>query len=141
MEKEIKEDKLGDQAHGGLGKYDDKGNSAHYQSQFMEFVRMQERTLGTIGAYIVCVTNVDKYSQRAGLKAGVLSDADLTKRNWYLKAAKHFKAKIDAYKKGVSLLPGRNAYVSMCEEFKDLLRAELSIEGENYVPLAKAIEQ
>lgn len=45
MEKEIKEDKLGGKDG---GKYDEKGNSSHYQTQFMEFVRDQERKYGTL---------------------------------------------------------------------------------------------
>jgi hypothetical protein len=63
------------------GKYDDKGNSSHYQSQFMEFIRDIERKYGTIVALLVCQSNVDKYNQRAGLKEGVSVDKDITKRN------------------------------------------------------------
>jgi len=138
--KDNKEDKLGGK-DGGV--YDEKGNSSHYQSQFMEFVRDQERKYGTIIALIVCQSNVDKYNQRAGVKAGVPAEKDLAKRNWYFKAMQHFKKKVDAMK-AFENVPGKNKYVSMPEEVIDLLKAELGgslKDYPEYVPLSVAIEQ
>lgn len=113
------------------GKYDDKGNSSHYQSQFMEFIRDQERKYGTIVAMIVCQSNVDKYNQRAGLKEGVPAEKDLTKRDWYLKAFNHFKKKVEGDTEG------RNSYVPVAEEIMDLF----SNAEPKYVPLSIAIEK
>jgi len=138
MEKEIKEDKLGGKDG---GKYDEKGNSSHYQTQFMEFVRDQERKYGTIVAMLVCQSNVDKYNQRAGVKGGVPAEKDLTKRDWYFKAMIHFKKKVEGYKNGISIVDNRNQYVRMPEEVIDLLKAELNLNDKsNYVPLSVAIE-
>jgi hypothetical protein len=127
------------------GKYDKKGNSSHYQSQFMEFIRDQERKYGTIVAMLVCQSNVDKYNQRAGLKEGVTADKDLTKRDWYLSAVKHFSIKINAFKADLdNNVEGRNKYVGVPEEVIDLLRAEFGRSLEHYpeyVPLAIAIEK
>jgi hypothetical protein len=125
------------------GTYDEKGNSNHYQSQFMEFIRDQERKYGTIIALLVCQSNVDKYNQRAGVKAGVPADKDLVKRDWYFKAMQHFKKKVDAVKKSNEHgLHGRNQYVTMPEEVVDLLKAEFRglLNYPDYVPLAVAIE-
>jgi hypothetical protein len=150
MEDQIKEDKLGGQDG---GKYDEKGNSSHYQSQFMEFVRDQERKYGTIVALLVCQSNVDKYNQRAGVKEGVPASKDLQKRDWYFKATQHFMKKVQCkidYSRYITerelseKLTGRNNYVSLPEEVIDLLRAEffyLLSEYRNYVPLSVAIEQ
>lgn len=129
------------------GKYDEKGNSAHYQAHFMEFVRKQERAYGTIVAYLLCNDMVDKYSQRVGMKDGVPPEKDLTKRDWYFKAAQHFKKKIEAQKNhddiDNSRLTGRNSYVPLAEEVLDLLRAEHSVKvnGSEYTPLSKCIEK
>jgi hypothetical protein len=113
------------------GKYDNKGNSSHYQSQFMEFVLDQERKYGTIVAMIICQSNVDKYNQRAGLKEGVPAEKDLTKRDWYLKAFNHFKKKVEGDTEG------RNSYVPVAEEIIDLF----SNAEPKYVPLSIAIEK
>jgi hypothetical protein len=126
------------------GEYDEKGNSSHYQSQFMEFVRDQERKYGTIVAMIVCQSNVDKYNQRVGRKEGVPAEKDLIKRDWYFKAMTHFKKKVEAVKKGAGYLPGRNSYVPMAEEVVDLIRTDFP--GElatipKYIPLSTAIEK
>jgi hypothetical protein len=127
------------------GKYDEKGNSSHYQSQFMEFIRDQERRYGTVVAMIVCQSNVDKYNQRAGLKEGVPAEKDLTKRDWYLKAVNHFKAKIDYIKENNDIndlnVPGRNKYVCAAEEVFDAFRAELTLDYPDYIPLSVAIEK
>jgi hypothetical protein len=122
------------------GNYDDKGNSAHYQSQFMEYVREQERKYGTIISYIVCLSQADKYAQRAGIKEGVPAEKDLTKRSWYLKAAQHFKLKIDS----LSIpgkLKGRNVYVPMPEEIVDVMAQELDIDNIPYVSLSEIINK
>jgi hypothetical protein len=123
------------------GKYDEKGNSSHYQAQFMEFVRDQERKYGTIVALLVCQSNVDKYNQRAGVKEGVPAEKDLTKRDWYFKAMLHFKKKVEGMKKGINRVEGRNNYVNLPEEVFDLLRAEIEVKSFQYVPLSLAIEQ
>lgn len=122
------------------GNYDNKGNSAHYQSQFMEYVREQERKYGTIVAYIICISQADKYAQRAGIKEGVPADKDLTKRSWYLNAAKHFKAKIDSLS-GPGDLQSRNVYVNMPEEIIDVLAQELDIDNIPYVPLSVIVSK
>jgi len=140
MEKEKRQDALGGQDGGN---YDDKGNSAHYQKQFMEFVRAQERLYGTIVAHLVCIANVDKYNQRAGVKEGVPASKDLTKRDWYQKAARHFKLKIEAHQNGF-IATNRNAYVPMAEEVKDLICLEhpfSELFNVGYVPLSVAIEK
>jgi hypothetical protein len=125
------------------GNYDIAGNSEHYQKQFMEFVRAQERLYGTIVAYLVCVANVDKYNQRAGQKAGVPAEKDLTKRDWYQKAARHFKLKIESKQAFSYNVKGRNKYVFMPEEVVDLIKSELNLKDEtpDYVPLSVAIEK
>jgi len=137
---------LSDKERTGLGgedggKYDDKGNSSHYQAQFMEFIREQERKYGTIVAYLACIANIDKYCQRAGVKEGVPADKDLTKRDWYTKAAKHFKIKIDAAKNGTEA-EGRNYYVPLAEEVLDILKADINTDDSfpEYIPLSIAIE-
>lgn len=125
------------------GTYDEKGNSDHYQKQFMELVREQERKYGTIVAYLFCIGNVDKYAGRAGEKAGVPAEKDLTKKSWYQKAARHFKLKIEA-EKNKTVAPDRNAYVSMPEEVKDLICSEQPFSelfNVGYVPLSVAIEK
>jgi hypothetical protein len=140
MEKEKRQDALGGQDGGN---YDDKGNSDHYQKQFMEFVRAQERLYGTIVAHLVCIANVDKYNQRAGVKEGVPASKDLTKRDWYQKAARHFKLKIEAHQNGF-IATNRNAYVPMAEEVKDLICLEhpfSELFNVGYVPLSEAIEK
>jgi hypothetical protein len=126
------------------GEYDEKGNSSHYQSQFMEFVRDQERKYGTIVAMIVCQSNVDKYNQRVGRKEGVPAEKDLTKRDWYFKAMTHFKKKAEHFKAGNCLpLEGRNRYVSLAEEVIDLFKIDVDQYGwsDDYVPLSTAIEK
>jgi len=137
MEKEKQVTDLGSK-DGGL--YDKNGNSSHYQSQFMEFVRDQERKYGTIVAALVCQSNVDKYNQRAGLKEGVPSSRDIMKRDWYLAAFKHFMIKINSVKKG-EVAKGRNDYVFLAEEVFDLLRAELECDSPEYVPLSECIKK
>lgn len=133
------ENKLGGQDGGN---YDEKGNSSHYQKQFMEFIRLQERAYGTIVAYLVCVSNIDKYNQRAGQKEGVPASKDLTKRDWYQKAANHFKLKIEAAKNLEFHLEGRNSYVFMPEEVLDLIKTENPEQKSlNYVPLSICIEK
>jgi hypothetical protein len=126
------------------GEYDEKGNSSHYQSQFMEFVRDQERKYGTVVAMIVCQSNVDKYNQRVGRKEGVPVEKDLTKRDWYFKAMTHFKKKVEAVEAG-SLVPleDRNRYVPLAEEVMDLLRIDIDQNGwaAKYTPLSTAIEK
>jgi len=126
------------------GTYDEKGNSAHYQQHFMEFIRAQERSYGTIVAFLVCQSNIDKYSQRAGMKDGVPAEKDLTKRDWYFKAAKHFADKIMAMRdKQQYVVSGRNHYVELSEEVLDLLRAEPTLEvlSDKYVTLSESIEK
>jgi hypothetical protein len=125
------------------GVYDEKGNSDHYQKQFMELVREQERKYGTIVAYLFCIGNVDKYAGRAGEKAGVPAEKDLAKKTWYKKAARHFKLKIEA-EKNKTVAPDRNAYVSMPEEVKDLICCEQPFSelfNVGYIPLSVAIEK
>jgi len=125
------------------GKYDTKGNSSHYQANFMEFIREQERKYGTIVALLVAQSNVDKYNQRAGMKEGVPAEKDLTKRDWYFKAVQHFKKKVEAFKSlDLEELNKRNSYVGLSEEVLDLLRIDFSviIERPKYVPLSEAIE-
>lgn len=118
------------------GNYDDKGNSAHYQSQFMEYIRDQERKYGTAIAYIVCISQADKYAQRAGIKAGVPAEKDLTKRMWYLATAQYLKAKLDRYNsKSEGPVPHDNAFVPLAEEIEDVLFGR-----SNYLPLAEAIK-
>lgn len=137
METSTNTDKLG-----GLdgGTYDDKGNSSHYQSQFMEYLRDQERKYGTIIAMMIAQSNVDKYNQRHGLKSDTPASKDTIKRDWYLKAANHFKKKIIAEKERTTVVK-KNKYIPLAEEVIDLLRAEFSLPGELYVPLSVAIEQ
>lgn len=126
------------------GEYDEKGNSSHYQSQFMEFIRDQERKYGTVVAMIVCQSNVDKYNQRVGRKEGVPAEKDLTKRDWYFRAMTHFKKKVEGAKNSEENLAGRNFYVYMAEEVVDLFRVEFPTElaeWPEYVPLSTAIEK
>jgi hypothetical protein len=78
------------------GTYDTAGNSAHYQSNFMQYVREQERKYGTVVAYLTCIVQIDRYSQRVGLKSGVDPIKDVVKKKWYHTVAQHFKAKIIA---------------------------------------------
>jgi len=128
---------------GDGGKYDEKGNSSHYQAQFMEFIRLQEAAYGTVVAYLICISQVDKYCQRAGVKEGVPAAKDLTKRDWYKKASVHFKKKIDAVKEGNLHLENRNKFVPLREEVIDLLAVEFPMLKEvskEYIPLSKAIE-
>jgi hypothetical protein len=117
------------------GNYDNSGNSEHYQIQFMEFIRAQERLYGTIVAFLVCQSNVDKYNQRAGMKEGVPSEKDLAKRDWYFSVATAFRDKIlnnDTYRP-------QNKYVELAEEVKDLIKRE-DIFTPSYIPLSKIRE-
>jgi len=136
-----KEKALADAKDGG--NYDTAGNSEHYQKQFMELVREQERKYGTIVAYLFCIGNVDKYAGRAGEKAGVPAEKDLIKKSWYQKAARHFKLKIEAERNN-TVAPDRNAYVNMPEEVKDLICCEQPFNelfNVGYIPLSIAIEK
>ena len=137
MEEKITENKLG--GNDG-GTYDAKGNSSHYQSQFMEYLRDQERKYGTIIAMMIAQSNVDKYNQRHGLKSDTPASKDTAKRDWYLKAAKHFKLKIIAEQQMLTV-EGKNKYVPLAEEVIDLLRTEFPMGGKEYTPLSIAIEQ
>jgi len=98
------------------GKYDDKGNSSHYQDNFIEYIREQELKYGTIIAYFICLSQVDRYNQRAGLKEGVPAEKDITKKMWYHKVSKHFAQKIKRAKEGIMDTPGQNKFVGMPEE-------------------------
>lgn len=138
METKENKDQLGGK-DGGV--YDNKGNSSHYQSQFMEFVRDQERKYGTIIAMLVCQSNVDKYNQRAGVKEGVPAYKDLTKRDWYFKAMLHFKKKVEAMRQHNRNPEGRNDYVHLPEEVIDLLKVEFPITTPDYIPLSICIEK
>jgi len=125
---------------GGL--YDDKGNSAHYQKSFMEFIRKQERAYGTIVAYLVCVAMVDKYAERAGEKVGVDFAKDFIKKTWYSKTANHFKQKILGAKDLNLNVNDRNNYVFLAEEVIDIIKTEVKeIKAIDYVPLSVAIEK
>ncbi len=61
--------------------------------------------------------------------------------DWYMKAYKHFKIKIEAAKEGDMNVEGRNHYVYAAEEVFDLFRAEANTGAPDYVPLAVAIEK
>src|SRR6267142_1808445 len=118
---------------GGL--YDKVGNSQHYQSNFMEYIREQERKYGTVIAYMVCISQVDRYNQRAGLKEGVDPLKDLTKRDWYAKAAKFYKDKIIAWNTLLKSTESATSeqkqlavtYVRLCEECLDIITPELNL--------------
>jgi hypothetical protein len=106
------------------GAYDKKGNSEHYKKAFMEYIREQERKYGTIIAYITCVSQVDKYEQRMGEKAGVPLEKDFVKKQWYSKVAGAFLNKINNQRGLENLERAHNNYVFLTEEFLDLLKAE-----------------
>jgi len=116
---------------GGL--YDSVGNSAHYQSNFMEYIREQERKYGTIIAYFSCLTQVDRYNQRAGTKQNVPAEKDLIKRDWYKTISLYYLEKIQTLRQknnSDERIVGRKldlirSYVGMAEEVFDLLSPEL----------------
>jgi hypothetical protein len=125
------------------GAYDEKGNSDHYQKQFMEFVRSTERLYGTVIAYLICVGNIDKYAGRAGEKAGVPAEKDLIKKSWYTKASVHFKKKIEA-ERNKTVAEDRNAFVHMPEEVVDVITADKAFKDIFHIPyvtLSTAIEK
>jgi len=125
------------------GQYDTNGNSEHYQKQFMEFIRNIERLYGTVMAYMVCISNIDKYAGRAGEKEGVPAEKDLIKKSWYTKASVHFKKKIEAERNG-TVAEGRNVFVHMPEEVIDVIIADKAFKDtlvNHYVPLSIAIEK
>ncbi len=123
------------------GKYDNSGNSSHYQSNFMEYVREQERKYGTVVAYLACQTQVDRYNQRVGTKVGVPAEKDLVKRDWYKTVGLYFKDKIETYRSAweegtdngrtevyESIIESSlfQSYVTCSEEVLDLLMPEYS---------------
>lgn len=110
---------------GGL--YDKNGNSAHYKDNFVEYIREQELKYGTIGAYFACITQVDRYSQRVGLKDGVDPLKDIIKKRWYIKAAAHFKQKITRYNNGITEMPDQNPYIKLTSEMLNLINMELKL--------------
>lgn len=151
MEEKINKDELGG---GDGGMYDKKGNSAHYQSNFMEYIREQERKYGTQIAYMACISQVDRYNQRAGIKKDVPAEKDLTKRNWYKQAASFYADKIKAFKKqanGIELTNDEKSlvitYVPLCEECLDMINIEINIrygiqlKTDNYIKLAESIKK
>ena len=121
----------------------------------MEYVREQERKYGTIGAYLACQTQIDRYNQRAGTKEGVPAEKDLTKRDWYKATALYYKDKLEAVRKiamaEMELTPEEldlaQSYVSMPEELFDLLSPELKLAKviddctATYVPLSQIQEK
>jgi hypothetical protein len=118
------------------GNYDKKGNSEHYQKQFMEFIRAQERLYGTVVAFLVCQSNVDKYNQRAGMKEGVPVEKDIAKRDWYFTVAQALKDKILNRKTEYP----QNSYVELAEEVKDLINKNEDLICSSYIPLSKIRE-
>lgn len=140
MEEQIKKDELGDKSHGGLGKYDPKGNSATYQKQFIEFIYDIEVSMGTVIAFVTCEANVKKYRGRAMNKLGVSLEADFSKVQWYEKMSSHFKAKIIAEKEGEKL-EFANRYIPITEPVRDLINIDFEkYSAEPYKRLADILE-
>jgi len=147
------EDELGGQDGGD---YSANGSSAHYKKAVLEYIDKQERCYGTFLAYGLSFQQVDKYRDRAGKKAGVPVDKDITKANWYDTCSQYLRAKIDLYnstcKKGkdavtespeaiafdVEYGAGRSTYIEMPFNLVSLLEGEF---GFNLVTPLKGLGQ
>ena len=77
------------------GVYSKEGSSSHYQNAFVDYLRDEEYHGGSVYAYLACVTQMNKYSKRIGVKSGVDYKKDYAKLNWYRTAARIFKSRVD----------------------------------------------
>jgi len=136
-------DKLKEEARDKLGgkdggEYSANGSSEHYKKAILEYIDKQERAYGTFLAFGLSFMQVDKYRDRAGKKAGVPVEKEMTKANWYdTIASTYFNDKIALNNGDGSLTEdefdekygaGRSVYINMPANLVYLLRGEFGFQ-------------
>ncbi len=96
MMKKGKEGKIDQFGSVDGGTYNAKNGSAdHYKKELIEYLKSEEYLLGSVGAYLACITQVNKYAKRQGLKEGVDQSKDYTKLAFYRAASLFYKERLD----------------------------------------------
>ena len=89
------------------GVYTKTGGSSHYNKAFIDYMKLEEMTGGSIFAFLACQTQVNKYMKRIGLKAGVPAEKDFVKMAFYREAGNFYKERVD--------------YVNKCIESQEVI--------------------
>lgn len=113
------------------GEYSNIGDGKHYEENFIGYVREQELKYGTIAAFLICISMVDKYEMRLNKKKGVPIEKDLTKRDWYQAAANHFRKKIESLGKPNDMTA--NPYVNITPEVISLIKKEMHFSEKHFL--------
>lgn len=74
--------------------YNEDGDANHYNSNRINEINKMEQIWGTQGVMIFCEINAFKYKSRIGKKPGQSLEQEITKIEWYEKAAAYYFEKM-----------------------------------------------